>query len=153
MAGACRVLRPRFYKSAVYGAVCDSKLLSESAREVIFDALYEAQVRGDIIFTVGFSHAPTIDIVGIKEANRLAMEEALRQIISHSSDVGVWIDGNDHYHFPTLVGGILEIREFIRGDARHKIIGCASIVAKVTRDRYMRGLAREYPLYGLDRHK
>ena len=147
------MLRPRFYKSATYRSVCDSKLLSESTREDLFDALCEARARGDVAFATGFSHAPTIDVVGIKEANRLAMEEALRQIISHSSDVSVWIDGNDHYYFPELVGDIVEIREFIRGDARHKIIGCASIVAKVTRDRYMRKLAQEYPLYGLDRHK
>lgn len=96
-----------------------------------------------------------IDSAGIREANRLAMREALRQIQSTKDKIQnggfLLIDGRDNYSFDIPD---LPIPEYIvRGDSLIPQIMAASILAKVTRDRLMIENEILFPGYGFARHK
>ena len=108
--------------------------------------------------TVSLQENTIIDAVGIREANRLAMESALLEILAKlppTSKVHIQIDGRDNYQFQ--LGKFSEMVEkieyIVRGDGKIKEIMAASILAKVTRDRHMRELAEKYPNYGFEKHK
>lgn len=97
-------------------------------------------------------------MVGIREANRLAMEVAICSVLAKlppTSKVHIQIDGRDNYQFQ--LGKFSEMVEkieyIVRGDGKIKEIMAASILAKVTRDRHMRELAEKYPNYGFEKHK
>jgi len=119
----------------------DSKRLARSERERLFDLI---QARAAAV-GVGSADVATIDRVNILEATRLAMGEAL---------AGLGVE-------PELVltdcVALRDLRcpqrNLVRGDQRSATVAAASIIAKVTRDRIMEALAREYPMYGFGRHK
>lgn len=97
-----------------------------------------------------------IDTVGIREANRLAMQEALTQIQSTKYKVQnrgflLKIDGRDNYSFD--IPWLPEPEYIVRGDSKIKQIMAASILAKVTRDRIMTEYASDFPDYGFENHK
>lgn len=120
--------------------------------------------RGEVVFHVSAVGPETVDAVGIKEANRLAMESAISEVLKKLESLGsgdnskkeILVDGNDHYRFRLAeyeTRGEIEIAEHIRGDSRFKVIGAASILAKVTRDTLMESLVSAYPEYGFEKHK
>lgn len=118
----------------------DSKLLSERQREAAFEEILRFAYVG-----VGEVEVALIDHLNIFQATRLAMERAL-------SHIGVdpdflLIDGNIPLQTPH------QRQCLVHGDRRSLSIAAASIVAKVTRDRLMRGYDRQYPQYGFGRHK
>jgi ribonuclease HII len=88
------------------------------------------------------SHA-IIDTVGIREANRLAMEEALSKI--KKEGIHVLIDGRDNYSFD--IPDLPTPEYIVRGDSKVKQIMAASILAKVTRDRIMQEYEPLFPGY------
>jgi ribonuclease HII len=152
-AAACVFLKPKFKRTLTWWTITDSKLLSTPLRDRIYEEMHEARDRGEIAFAVGSSSAETIDRVWIKEANRLAMEMAIQELIRilwHNFSICIKVDGRDHYRFNLEVPHALE--EHVGWDRRFKEIGAASILAKVSRDRYMQELERQYP-YGFDLHK
>jgi len=130
----------------------DSKKLKPSDRERAFFEISEKAV-----FGLGIISETVIDILNIQQANRLAMENAVNNLIEllkrngqindARRDIFILIDGNislnlDYPH-----------RNIIRGDSKSKSIACASIVAKVLRDRMMFLYDKVYPGYGFIRHK
>jgi len=118
----------------------DSKRLSERQREKAFDVILQSAVVG--IGTVG---PEAIDQMNILQASRLAMERALLGL--EVKPDFLLIDGN----VPLQT---LHQREYIpQGDQRSLSIACASIIAKVTRDRIMYEYDKEYPEYGFAQHK
>ncbi len=118
--------------------VDDSKKLSEKKREGLFDLLREA---ADYCETC-FIGPETIDEINILNATRRAMEQC------GAGFSGTFlIDAVTGLHLPG------EIHPLIHGDALSYMIGAASIIAKVTRDRYMVELDRKYPIYGFARNK
>lgn len=118
--------------------VDDSKKLSEKKREVLYPLLLEAADYAETCFL----SCETVDEMGILNATRRAMESCAANF--H----GVFlVDAVDKLHLPG------EARSIIHGDALSYMIGAASIVAKVARDRYMIALDREYPMYGFARNK
>lgn len=119
----------------------DSKKLSPARR----DALYEEIFARALAVSVSLAPAGEIDRLNIRAASLLAMRRALAGLAVEP--VHALIDGNAVP--PSLVCGAQAI---IRGDARSLSIAAASIIAKVTRDRAMLRLDREYPLYGFARH-
>ena len=129
----------------------DSKKLSEKQRERAFDFIQEHFFVG-----IGIVHAETIDRVNILQATFLAMKAAvsdLERIMHRSSD-------SAHRNLYLLIDGNQEIpnssykqEAIISGDSAVKSIAAASIIAKVTRDRMMLEYDRQYPQYGLARHK
>ncbi|MCL6515657.1 MAG: ribonuclease HII [Alicyclobacillus sp.] len=123
--------------------VDDSKSLTYRQRE----ALYERILRDAAAVSVGFASAAEIDEMNILQAARLAMGRAVEGL---SVPVGlVLADGPYAPVFPTRP---LRAVPVIDGDARCLSIAAASIVAKVARDRWMRGQAGAYPAYGFERH-
>lgn len=127
---------------AILAGVQDSKILTAAQRERLFPIICAAAIS----FGVGHSSAREIDDIGIVPATRLAMETALRQL-SPPAQMG-------------LVDGTIRLKsisqpqqQVIRGDSLSLSIAAASILAKVSRDRYMRNLELVYPAYQFPRHK
>jgi ribonuclease HII len=119
----------------------DSKTLSEPRRE----ALYEKLLEDGHTWAVGLAPASEIDRTDILRATLRAMASAVSSLRARPD--WVLVDGP---HRPLLPCGCDAI---VAGDARSVSIACASIVAKVTRDRLMRVYEEEFPGYGLARHK
>ena len=135
---ACVVLP----KGCLIEGVNDSKKLSEKKREALFDEIKEKAVA----WGVGIVDNNTIDEINILEATRKAMHEAVSNL--QVKPDYIFIDAEKHVD----TCGIPYL-PIIKGDALSINISCASIIAKVTRDRMIDELAKEYPQYGLEKHK
>jgi ribonuclease HII len=122
--------------------VDDSKKLAAHKR----DTLYERIVRGCWAFGVAAIDSAEIDRINILQATYSAMRAAIAQL-SISPDI-ILVDGNR-----TIPGIAIPQRAIVGGDGKVVAIACASIIAKVTRDRMMLEYHRQFPQYGFDRHK
>lgn len=118
----------------------DSKALDEEARAFLYNRIMKCAQVG-----VGVADVARIDRYNILNATLWAMQKAIGQL--EQLPRLVIVDGN---RAPRLA---METRTIVKGDAKCVSIAAASIVAKVTRDRMMMSLAREYPGYGFERHK
>lgn len=120
----------------------DSKKLTAMQRERLFDGIQSRSLAYSIVF-VG---PDEIDLHNIFQATLLGMARALRQL--NVSPCMALIDGNrTPENLPCPAQAI------IKGDSLHPCIMAASILAKVSRDRYMQALDRRYPQFGFARHK
>ena len=130
---ACAVVMPP-ERRAMPG-INDSKQLSEKKREKVVGKI----LQNAIGIGIGAASVREIDRLNILQASVLAIHRALRRLPVQPDHVVV--DGRTvrTYAFPHTA--------VIHGDARCYAIACASIVAKITRDRVMRALARRYPVY------
>jgi ribonuclease HII len=122
--------------------VRDSKTLSALQRERLAPAIR----RRALAVGVGAASVAEIDRMNIYHATHLAMRRAIARIGAHDH---VLVDGLRIAEFESHVGPYTAI---VDGDARCYSIACASIVAKVVRDRMMAKLAARYPWYGWDRN-
>ena len=127
-------------ENPVYG-INDSKKLTEKKREALFDVICARAV----CWNVALVGPEVIDEINILNAAMLAMKQAVEGLAQRPGLV--LVDGN---RCPKLE---VPVRSVVKGDAASASIAAASILAKVTRDRYMRQLAQEYPQYELDVHK
>ena len=119
--------------------VNDSKKVSEKKREALFEEIFRvAQAVG-----VGVASVEEIETLNIKNAARLAMKRA----IEAARPYRILVDAERELDVAVPQEGI------VHGDAECYCIAAASIVAKVTRDRMMLELDREYPQYGFAQHK
>lgn len=119
----------------------DSKKLSEKKRELLYDKVIESAVA----WSVGVATEQEIDEVNILQATYLAMKRAVEGL-SVKADFAL-IDGN---RMPPLdIAG----ETVIKGDSLSMSIAAASIIAKVTRDRFMLELDEKYPEYLFAKHK
>ena len=123
------------------GSVRDSKQLSPKKRERVFDLVQ----RAGIPFGLGSVPHATIDEVGIVQATRMAMAQAVDSLPSRPDFLLI-----DALSLPEVD---LPQKGIIRGDRLSFSIACASIMAKVSRDRQMTEFDGVYPGYGLARHK
>ena len=124
----------------VYG-VDDSKKLTEKRREALYPLLIEAAD----YWKVAFVDHEQIDQMNILAATRKDMEECAAGFTAENGVI--LVDAVQNLKLPC------EERALVHGDALSYMIGAASIVAKVTRDRYMIELDRQYPMYGFARNK
>jgi len=122
----------------------DSKALSRAARESCYRALFAGARVGAVSVGVGAASAREIDRVNILRASLLAMARAVGAL-GVMPDIAL-VDGNVAPPLPCAVQTV------VRGDALSFSIAAASVIAKVTRDRIMHGLARRYPGYGWERN-
>jgi len=124
----------------------DSKRLTSLQRERAFDEIIEKS-----FFGIGIMGEGVIDRVNILVATQRAMEgaitQALKQLMKRNRRIHVLVDG------PVMLDIALPFTNIIKGDARSKSIACASILAKVTRDRIMSLYDSMYPQYGFLKHK
>ncbi len=123
----------------------DSKKMGEAERGKWFAVFEIEKKKGNIFFEVGFSTAAMIDRKGIVPAIRAAMEKCLATVPTTAK---ILLDGALYApeRYPSQ-------KTIIKGDEKEKLIACASIVAKVSRDRFMVNLSKKYPGYALDIHK
>ena len=119
----------------------DSKKLTEKKREKLFDVIKEKAVA----YCIASASVEEIDATNILEADLLAMRRAIDGL-SVKADFAL-IDGNINRDFQ------IDSAAVIKGDATSMSIAAASILAKVARDRICIDLDREYPQYGIAKHK
>jgi len=124
-----------------YSQVRDSKQLSKAKREQLFPIICNETLG----IGVGIVQNDDIDAIGIAAATRKAMYLALENLAVRPNFVLV-----DWMTLPQL-----RVRQegIVKGDSRCLSIACASIIAKVTRDRIMEGMDERYPGYDFARHK
>jgi ribonuclease HII len=120
----------------------DSKQLNAAAREAFFERLVN---HPEIRFALGWAEAEEIDRLNILRATHRAMQRAIAALQPPPDHV--LVDGRP------VPGLSVPHTALVRGDARSYSIAAASILAKVTRDLFMRDLDRKYPLYGFAEHK
>jgi ribonuclease HII len=118
----------------------DSKKLTEAAREALFDPIMKTACVG-----VGITSAQLIDEINILQATHRAMQDAVAALGTSASMA--LVDGN---LAPPLS---IRVQTIVEGDGKCLSIAAASIIAKVTRDRLMRGLDVQHPGYDFARHK
>jgi ribonuclease HII len=121
--------------------IADSKVLTALDRERLFDAI----IRVAVTWSVATVAPDEIDRVNIHQASLQAMRQAVTSLRPLPGFVVV-----DAFRIPGLV---MPQRGIPGGDRRSTAIAAASILAKVTRDHFMRELHAQDPRYGFDRHK
>ena len=126
---------------AVIPGLDDSKKLTEKKREALYDVIKETAVS----YGIAFASEKEIDEMNILNATFLAMKRAVEKL-GVKPDLAL-IDGNQKPHM-----GINEVT-VIKGDGKSMSIAAASVLAKVTRDRYMLELDKKYPQYEFKKHK
>ena len=138
---AAAVILPGDFEADWKPLVNDSKQLTPSSREKLFPYIREIAVS----IGVGMSDAQTIDRKGIAKATRLAMKKAVDQLTPPPDFLLV-----DYLFIPEIR---LPQKGITHGDCLSFSIACASIIAKVTRDRLMVELDKTYPDYHFAKHK
>jgi len=138
---AAAVILPLEERPSWLSRVRDSKQLTPTQRESIFDRVLES----GIAFGVGVVSHEVIDKRGIAPATRLAMRHAIEQLSTRPDYLLI-----DYMRLP---GVRIPQKGVVDGDSICVSIAAASIVAKVTRDRLMVELDGQYPGYGLAQHK
>ncbi len=125
----------------------DSKKLTSSQREKAFSEIIQKSV-----FGIGVINEKIIDRLNILVATRRAMEAAILTLLdklkkSPKKHIHIIVDGNVNLDIN------LPFTKIIKGDSKSKTIACASILAKVIRDRIMSLYDELYPQYGFWQHK
>lgn len=128
-------------EGVIIDGVNDSKKLSEKKREALFDVIREQS----LAYSIAYATVDEIEEINILNATMLAMKRAVEGL-SVKADYAM-IDGN---RLPKLA---IDSECIVKGDAKSMSIACASILAKVSRDRLLYKYAEEYPMYGFDKHK
>ena len=126
--------------------LADSKVLAEARREALAPVIREQA----LAWAVGMAAVEEIDSLNILQATLVAMQRALAALGVQPGHVRV--DGN---RCPPLagIGLCCTVEAIVGGDATVAEISAASILAKTTRDAWMRQAALDYPGYGFERHK
>lgn len=132
------VILPRDFQSLL---INDSKKLTAKQR----DKAYEEVITNAIAWGVASCSPEEIDEINILNASRLAMERAIENM-KHNYDLIL----TDCMKMPDAKVPVVDI---IHGDARSLCIAAASIIAKVTRDRFCDELDKKYPEYHISKHK
>jgi len=119
----------------------DSKVLSAARREHLAPLIRERATA----WSIGTASVEEIDRLNILRASLLAMRRAVEALAVPPGEV--WVDGT---YAPAVA---MSVKTFVDGDARHRCIMAASVIAKVARDAEMTQLDAQFPGYGLAAHK
>lgn len=128
-------------KGHIVEGVNDSKKISEKKRDLLFDKIIDECV----CYSIGIASEQEIDEINILQATFLAMRRAVEGL-EIKPDIAL-VDGNKK---PGL--DIAE-QTIVKGDSKSANVAAASIIAKVSRDRYMLEMAEKYPEYQFEKHK
>ena len=146
-AGAGPLMGPVYAAAVILPGGCeieglnDSKKMTEKKREALFPVICEKAVA----YAIASVDEKEIDATDILSARMKAMQLAI-DALQIPADYAL-IDGN------RSTGITVPSRCVVGGDGKCADIAAASVLAKVTRDRYMRGMAQTYPQYGFEKHK
>ena len=138
---AAAVIMPDNIKARWKSKVRDSKQLSPQAREYLYPYIREKAIAS----ATGSTPNDVIDTVGIARATCLAMISAIQQLIPPPQFLLI-----DYLRLHEL---LIPQKGIVRGDSLCFSIACASIIAKVTRDRMVIEMDRDYPGYNFAGHK
>lgn len=140
---AAAVIMPQ---DLVLQGVSDSKVLAAKERERLFQMITTHPL---VYWAVAMAEVSVIEEKNILQATLYAMHGALNNLETHLNSVEeILVDGN-YFRSNTYKN----VRTVVKGDASVPCISAASILAKVTRDRWMYDVAhKRYPEYGFDRH-
>lgn len=130
------------YDGQIIDGVNDSKKLSEKKREQLFDKII-SECKD---YSIGFADEKEIDEINILQATFLAMKRAVDGL-KEPPQLAI-VDGN---RAPDLAD--TRVLTVIKGDSKSMSVAAASILAKVSRDRYMLEMAEKYPEYQFEKHK
>ncbi len=142
------VVVPADFDWTLIPGVGDSKQVSAENREAIFRRTRALARAGTLAYTVSLVGASTIDRIGITKAVALGIERCFLKLKPDPLHTKVLLDGLLHAPPPFVYQETI-----VKGDAKEKVIGLASICAKVTRDSHMVRVARDHPQYHFDIHK
>jgi len=128
--------------------IADSKKMTERQRDRAFHEIFDKAYVG-----IGVMNETVIDDVNILNATHLAMDQAIRRLVltlpeASVRDVEIAVDGN---LFRTQLP--YRYRTIVKGDSASMSIACASIIAKVYRDRILQKYDTLFPQYGFKKHK
>ena len=135
---AAAVILPR---GLILEGLNDSKKLTEKKREALFDPICEQAIS----FGIAFASVEEIEELNILNATFLAMNRAIAKL-NPAPELAL-VDGN------RSTGITVKNRCVVKGDAKCADIAAASVLAKVSRDRYMLEMAQRYPEYHFEQHK
>ena len=144
----CTCAVPIDFDFASLPPLTDSKKMSPLARERVEQAVRDRRAGQHIQSMVCMVSEKWIDKKGLAWVLKKALHDALKRLAVKPEECLVLLDG-----------GLRAPKEYIyqitivKGDAKEKVIGLASVLAKVKRDKYMKQLAKKLPAYGFDRHK
>ena len=128
-------------KGLIIPGLDDSKKISEKKRDELFEIIKEKA----LTYGIAFASVEEIEEYNILAATFIAMNRAISQL-NPKPDIAL-IDGN------RTKGIEIESRSVVKGDSKCADIAAASILAKVTRDRYMLEMAEKFPQYCFEKHK
>ena len=128
-------------ENTVIEGLNDSKKLSEKKREELYDIIIEKA----LAYKICYADCQTIDKINIRNATLKAMKEAAEGLSVLPQKI--LVDGN------ALPDTKIPAEYVIKGDSKSMAISAASILAKVTRDRYIKEMDKIYPQYGFAKNK
>jgi len=117
----------------------DSKQLTEKRREKLFD-----EIKQNCSYHIVFTDSKTIDEKGLSACLKSSIKEIMDNLKKETNDF--LMDGNTSF-------GIETLQHKIKADATVQEVSAASILAKVSRDRYMCEISSKYPNYSFEKHK
>ena len=139
---------PIDFDTKLFAKARDSKMLTPKVREEIFLETKKLYREGKLTYSVSMVHAHMIDTKGISYAIRLCIKRCLKKCNVSPTETMVLLDGSlkapEEFVYQETI---------IKGDQKEKVISLASIMAKVTRDKWMTRVAKKYPEYGFEVHK
>ena len=144
VAGAV-IIKDKNLNPTLLNGLNDSKKLSVSKRENLYQQLFEAQKADQISIGIGQASVAEIDELNILQATFLAMHRAIKSL-PDIPDIAL-IDGNQ-----TPKNLDCQCHCIIKGDAKSYSISAASIIAKVYRDNIMTEISKQYPFYGFEKN-
>lgn len=128
-------------KEKIISGINDSKKLTEKKREILFNQIIETAID----YNITFVSETEIDNINILNATKKGMLNCINNL--HNIPDIVLVDYVNKLELPC------EHIEIVKGDAKSYSIACASILAKVSRDRLMIELDKKYPEYDFKTHK
>ncbi len=136
----CVVVMP-LDKDKIIEGINDSKKLSEKKREMLYEKIIETAIS----YKLSFMSEKVVDEINILQATMLGMKQAIESL-----DIKPDIVLADYIK---AIDTDIPYKTIVKGDSKSYSIACASIVAKVARDRFMVEMAQKYPVYGFEKHK
>ncbi len=149
-------LIPKSTRAAIFSqlkraGLNDSKQVKEAGREKLFEMISSLQKSGKLKFAVALVSADVISKKGIVYAIRCGIQTCFKKLGVNKLCENSILEMDGALKIPD--GNWKKASVIIKGDSIKPSIMIASIVAKVTRDRHMKRLAKKYPAYGFDVHK